>query len=196
MVLLNSGTQKFAGDSEAFNGVVRGLQEKALRDLKSFGASKIMFQLDLDMRYGMQPNETRVRSPRIFLNSEEDFEAVYQAFVDTYAHLYGPASHYPQGGVEILNFCLWATIPSTALETPTFEPEGTDPKSALKGQRQAYWVEYGEYRETPVYSREELRCGNVVTGPALIEAVDTTYVINPGWRFTIDQYLNGVIEQI
>lgn len=194
--LLDPRTQKFMDDYETFNRVVRNLQAKALRDLKHFGADNILFQLDLDVRYGMQPNETRVRSPRVLVNSQEDVEAVYNAFVDAYARLYGAAAHYPQGGAEILDFCLWATIPSVAPSLPTFAPEGTDPSQALKGKRPAYWVEYKEFRETPVYNQERLRCGNMVDGPALIESVDTTYVINPGWKFTVDRFLNGIIEHL
>ena len=33
-------------------------------------------------------------------------------------------------------------------------------------------------------------------GPALIEAPDTTYVIEPEWRFTLDEYRNGILERI
>ena len=194
--LLDPKTQRLTDDFEAFNAVVRGLQARALRDLSSFGADRIVFQLDLDARYGMQPNETRVRSPRLFLQSEADVRAVYEAFVESYGRLYGPASHYPQGGVEILDFCLWATVPTEAPEPRRYRFQGTDPDHARKGSRKAYWLEYREFRETPVYDRERLRCGNVINGPALIESVDTTYVINPGWRFTVDEYLNGIIERV
>lgn len=34
----------------------------------------------------------------------------------------------------------------------------------------------------------------MIDGPAIIEAEDTTVVIEPGWRYTLDEYLNGVIE--
>jgi N-methylhydantoinase A/oxoprolinase/acetone carboxylase beta subunit len=44
-----------------------------------------------------------------------------------------------------------------------------------------------------VFDQDLIRCGNVIDGPAIIEAEDTTIVIEPGWRYTLDEYLNGVI---
>lgn len=49
--------------------------------------------------------------------------------------------------------------------------------------------------ETNVYDRKLLETGNIVRGPAIIEAEDTTYVIPKGKKYTVDQYLNGVIEE-
>jgi len=40
-----------------------------------------------------------------------------------------------------------------------------------------------------------LRPGHVVAGPALVEAEDTTVVIEPGWTLRIGEYLDGVIER-
>ena len=45
-----------------------------------------------------------------------------------------------------------------------------------------------------MFDQDLIRCGNVINGPAIIEAEDTTIVIEPGWRYTLDEYLNGVIE--
>jgi N-methylhydantoinase A/acetophenone carboxylase len=50
--------------------------------------------------------------------------------------------------------------------------------------------------ETDVFTFEKLLAGNVIQGPALIEAEDTTYVIEPGWRFTLDMYRNAVLERL
>jgi N-methylhydantoinase A/oxoprolinase/acetone carboxylase beta subunit len=48
---------------------------------------------------------------------------------------------------------------------------------------------------TPVYAQDLIRCGNVIGGPAIIEAEDTTVVVEPGWGYTLDTYLNAVIER-
>ena len=70
---------------------------------------------------------------------------------------------------------------------------GDDPAAARVGTRPAYWDRLGAVA-TPVYDQNLVRCGNVIDGPAIIEAEDTTVVIEPGWRYTLDEYLNGVIE--
>jgi N-methylhydantoinase A len=39
--------------------------------------------------------------------------------------------------------------------------------------------------ECPVFSRESLRTGTRLTGPALIDALDTTIWLPPGWTCTV-----------
>ena len=41
--------------------------------------------------------------------------------------------------------------------------------------------------KTPVFSIEELSEGDLITGPAIGEARDTTYVIPPGWELSVIQ---------
>ena len=45
-----------------------------------------------------------------------------------------------------------------------------------------------------MYSAERLRRGNDLTGPALIEAEDTTVLVHPGQRLWVDGFLNLRIE--
>jgi N-methylhydantoinase A/acetophenone carboxylase len=86
---------------------------------------------------------------------------------------------------------LRAWIPTDApaeLERPA---EGVDPTAARKGERQ---ISRPDGAQTAiVYDRERLRAGNQIDGPALVEATDTTIVIPPGMRMTVDQHGTGVI---
>jgi N-methylhydantoinase A len=56
-------------------------------------------------------------------------------------------------------------------------------------------VYFGGWKETPVYDRSGLRPSNVVEGPAIVEQDDTTTVIEPGYRGTVDRYGNILIEE-
>ena len=69
------------------------------------------------------------------------------------------------------------------------------PDAARADSRKAHWSGGGP-SETPVFVFEALEAGNRLTGPALVEARDTTYVIEPGWRFTLDPYRNGILEPV
>lgn len=189
--LYDPSQDRFLEDYDIYNAVVEGLQREALRDM-GMREGKIQFRLELDMRYGLQPHTVRLASPRLTLASAEDVQTVHQAFTEEYARLFGEGSAYPQGGVEILNFALWAFQPVPALQLPTYDLEGESPSAALVGERPVYWGE--AFRNTPVYRRERLRCGNAIHGPAIIEAVYTTYVIPEGKRFSVDRYGNGLIE--
>jgi N-methylhydantoinase A len=45
----------------------------------------------------------------------------------------------------------------------------------------------GHDTDTPVYARRELACDQSVDGPAIIEERETTIVILPGWRATVNR---------
>ena len=52
------------------------------------------------------------------------------------------------------------------------------------GRRRA-WFD-GTWHDTPVYRREQLGAGAALTGPAIVEQLDTTTVIEPGDRVRVD----------
>ncbi|MEG4997352.1 hydantoinase B/oxoprolinase family protein [Microcoleus sp. B4-D4] len=45
----------------------------------------------------------------------------------------------------------------------------------------------GEWRETPVYRRDDLRSGDCISGPATIVEATGTNIIEPGWEATITE---------
>lgn len=53
----------------------------------------------------------------------------------------------------------------------------------------------GEWMETPIYGRGALRAGNLVSGPAVVVQDDTTTVIEPGYRGSVDRFGNIMIEE-
>jgi len=57
-----------------------------------------------------------------------------------------------------------------------------------------YFDEAGGFVDTPVYDRAELRPGNVIPGPAIIEQMDATTVLLPGQRATVDSWANLLIS--
>jgi len=74
---------------------------------------------------------------------------------------------------------------------PSENGAGPDASGAVTGREQVY---FGGWRETPTYDRERLRPGNVVPGPAIIAQPDTTTVIEPGYRGSVDRFGNVLIE--
>jgi 5-oxoprolinase (ATP-hydrolysing) len=44
----------------------------------------------------------------------------------------------------------------------------------------------GQWRETPVYERDELRPGAMLAGPALVVEAHSVTVVEPGWRLVVD----------
>lgn len=181
-------------DLEGFNRVVRDLQVGALRDAEEMGAQHVTWGLELDMRYGQQPHVTRIRSPRIFLEGADDVRAIYAAFEEEYGRVYSPSATFLSGGVEIVGFTLWSTIRTRKLSLPHLRMEGEDSAAALKANRPTFWGPERGWLDTKVYDPVALRPGNRVEGPAILEAVDTTIVVDPGRVFHVDERGNGVIK--
>jgi N-methylhydantoinase A/acetophenone carboxylase len=73
--------------------------------------------------------------------------------------------------------------------------EGPTPNNqALKGEREVYWEDLASFKKTKIYSWDSLKPGNILNGPVIIEANNTTYVISPNWKYTMDKYMNGIME--
>lgn len=192
-------TQAYSEEVDQFNAVVNDLKDLAIRDLRleGFGDDQIHFRLELEMRYGMQYNLTKIVSPRLNVSSSGDFKEICDAFSEQYASIYSPEATFPQGGINVECFYLTAFVEKPPVATPAATLMSSDPpEEACSEPRDAYWSTLGDVKRTPVFLFESLEPGNTISGPAIIEAKDTTYVIEPEWRFTLDTYYNGVLERI
>ncbi|MFO1401404.1 MAG: hypothetical protein U1F30_09375 [Steroidobacteraceae bacterium] len=190
-------TQKYCEDLGAFNDVVRELVDLATRDLRLEGYPEqaMRFDLDLEMRFGSQYNLTRVRAPRLYLESPDDYRALGEHFVRRYGEIYSPEATFLAGGINIESFCVGAWIDAAPFQMQAESLVGEMPVAAARtGTRPACWDPASGFVATPVYDLALLQPGNVVAGPAIIEARETTYVIEPGWSFRMDAWRNGVLE--
>lgn len=74
-------------------------------------------------------------------------------------------------------------------------PEGgRDALSAQKATRPVYYAERGGYVDCPIYDRYGLGAGHVVEGPAVVEELDSTTVIHPGYQALVDGFGNLLLR--
>jgi N-methylhydantoinase A len=76
-------------------------------------------------------------------------------------------------------------------EKPKFHEEpwhGEDPSEALKGRRKAYMPIIRKFKEVEVFDGMELHFGNRITGPAIIEQVNTTTFVSPEYNAIMDKF--------
>ena len=148
------------------------------------------------MRYGASIMSTAIAAPAVLLRSEEDVKALCDLFEEAWTRKYSKASAYPEGGVEVTRFTLRASAPVPEVRLREQTLSGAAPiKAALKGKRSIHWSR-DRFIETPIYDWELLAYGNMLQGPVVVEAADTTYVIPEGKRLTIDKYHNAKIESL
>lgn len=198
IVLYEPQLRIYFSEYDDFNRAVGRLREQAIRDMcgEGFNELDIRFRLEVELKYGTQRNMTVIAVPDLVLMSEEDVKRVCDIFTREYARVYGAASAYPQGGIQLERLRLTAVCPAAKFELPRYEPNGSDPKRALKGRRDVYWEETNGFRPTPVYDHALLGCGGVVEGPAIIESRDTTWVVPQGMRYETDHLLNGILTRM
>lgn len=192
--LYTAYNDEWLADFGAFNDVVTTVQTEALRDAADLGVSDVIWALELYMRYGLQPHVTRIRSPRIFIESGDDVQELYRAFEHEYTRIYSAAATYLSGGVEITGMTLWSVIRTQKLDLPVHPLGGEDAAAARKDRRPTFWGPERGWLEAGVYDLALLRPGHRVPGPAVVEAVDTTILIEPQDVFRVDERGNGVIE--
>lgn len=183
-------------DYGAFNEVVDALMDRARQDFRGEGFQEgdILWLLELDMKFGGQLNVKRTISPAMRVKGPDDVRAIYRAFEKEYSEAYSPMGLTPEAGVEIENFVLRGTVPGNRPEVRKLPARGTEASAAQVGVRPAYWQGPG-WQETPIYEQRRLQVGHGFEGPAIIEAEDTTLVVEPGWRFTVDEYGNGLLRK-
>lgn len=83
------------------------------------------------------------------------------------------------------------------IERPTLRPVeagGADATDAIKSERLVRLHGSPHPVACPVYDRARLLAGNVIAGPAVIEQMDTTTLLPPGARATVDPGGNLIIE--
>jgi N-methylhydantoinase A len=106
-------------------------------------------------------------------------DALTAAFHAKHEQTYGHAN--PAEAVQLVNLRLTAVgkLPDLTLT------QHVDPASARLRTRQAWFAATG-FVDTPVHWRNGLPPGTVLAGPAVIEALDSTTVVLPGWQARID----------
>ena len=101
--------------------------------------------------------------------------------------LYGYSLEDRDTPVELINMRLTA-IGTT--EKPNLLPQGysgPDPASAYKGSRSAYLPKEKKFAEVPVYDGFGLTYGKRLSGPCIIEQVNTTTFVTPEFDVVVDK---------
>jgi N-methylhydantoinase A len=142
-----------------------------------------------DMRYVGQGFEVSVPLPDGPLGPAR-LAHLTDAFHGTYRQLF--ERHVTDVPVEALSWRLAATapVPNLALRFAGQPTAGRDPG---KGMRPVYFPETG-LAPCPVLSRYALRPGTELRGPAVIEERESTTVVGPDARVSVDRYLNLIID--
>ena len=101
----------------------------------------------------------------------------------------------PGEEVELVNLRLAAVGEIAKPKVASIAP--AEGEADAKNMRPVYFAESEGYVECPVYNRHALGAGAVVVGPAIVEEIDSTTMIHPGYQVGVGEYghmvLTGVV---
>ena len=118
-------------------------------------------------------------------------ETLQQAFEDAYWRRFEVALPEIRAVLVNLHTAVIGRRPTVDLAALAAGQPASDLAGARSGIRRV-WFE-GGFRDTPVYRRETLPRGVAFDGPAVIEQMDCTIVIEPGNRVSMDRLGNLVV---
>ncbi len=162
------------------NRLFQEIETSGIAHLESdgFARDRIDIRRSLDMRYVGQVHECTVEIGDFEIGAQT-IEQIKDAFHRRHEELYTYAERH--NAVEVVNIesTLYGRVDKPK---PPQLAEGGGVGAALKGTRPLIFSDDGGAAAAPVYDGAKLGAGDRVAGPAVIEEVTTTIVVEPGWQ--------------
>ena len=181
-------------DLGAMEAIYRELEGDAARwlDAESVPADRRELSRSADLRYSHQGFEVAVELQGREVDSA-CLDATIQNFHQEHDRLFGFSLDQP---VEIVTVRVTARgqLESTAMAQRS--RASSSPDESLLGERQVYFEDTAGFVSCGIYDRATLAPGSTVDGPAILENIDSTVLIDPGWRARIDDYGNCIMRPV
>ncbi len=122
----------------------------------------------------------------------EGLERVTSRFRERHEEIFGHKSM--EDDVEFVNLRVVHSFPLPKPIGQRRTAGNSTLDDARKGSRKAYFREYEEFKEIPVYDRSRLPVDIEIDGPMIIEQADTTTVVYPNQICQCDETNNLIIQ--
>ncbi|MCR8632804.1 hydantoinase/oxoprolinase family protein [Paenibacillus radicis (ex Xue et al. 2023)] len=183
-----------ASSMETIRGLFAGMEQEGAAMLEKEGITeaKRRFVLGLDLRFKGQNYELTIPVEWSELTGE-GMQGILTRFHEQHEKNYGYSNR--TGIVEFVNYRVTALgeLPKATLQRGDENGSRTVQSSLY---REVYFSEADrpDYYQTAIYQRSDLVPGDRVTGPAIIEQMDSTILLLPGQTMQVDAYRNLLIH--
>jgi N-methylhydantoinase A len=155
-----------------------------------------VFERELDLRYAGQGYELRVPLSGLWRDTLDGkaLAAARERFDELHARIHGHAAK--EKPVEVISYRLRVRVSVPKFTPRTLPARTASPpaSAAVKGIRRVFF-EAAKAIDTTIYDRDRFDVGTTFSGPAIVEQLDATTVVSPGWRAFVDRHSNLVLEQ-
>jgi N-methylhydantoinase A len=157
---------------------------------EGIAAAARSFVYSVDCRYERQNYEIPI-AIRGGAVTEEVLTGLIEAFHSEHEHSYGYCDRGKK--IQLVNYRLGAI---GSIEKPDWHEQAvaadvTPP--APVATRQVRFEGQREAVAAAIYQRADIPCGCTICGPAIIEQMDSTSIIPPGWQGFNDKFLNLIV---
>jgi N-methylhydantoinase A len=151
-------------------------------DRAGISAAQRRFERFVDARYARQAYEISIPASRRPVD-EAAVDEIANAFHERHLATYGHDNRAePVQIVSVRLAAIGINAPLMIRDQPA--SRGSDP---LKGKRELWFKQEGGVGAA-VYDRARMPAGFAATGPAVIESIDSTILVPPGWEAGMDEH--------
>jgi N-methylhydantoinase A len=181
-------------DLAEINHMFHQLIERAKADLMSEGFSdeEIKIEPYLDLRYAGQGYELTVPAPMPPF-TKHDLTIMRGRFDTMHEQNSGHKAETEPVELVSLRLVSLGLVPQAKLSPGRITGRQVD--AAKIGARQVFFGKEHGTLITQVYNRDLFEPGHKIPGPAIVEQLDTTTVIQPEQEATVDEYRNIIIRE-
>ena len=176
----------------AARAIQQGWEELAAKvveefKINGFDAKDVILRPGFRMQYMGQLNDLEIVSPIHSAASEGDWDKMVETFEETYSRVYASAARSPELGFSVTGVIMRGTVVTQKPVLPEDPEEGPEPPAAARlGTRKFY--RHKKWVDATLWKMEDLKPGNEITGPAIIESDATTFVVPDGFATTLDKH--------
>ena len=154
------------------------LEQDARRMLSKTGIKEKDWHLDrsIDVRYTRQAYELNIAAPKNI--DESSLTDLAFRFHEKHAMTYGHSNQTERVQIVTLRLSAKARLPYLKIKQKVSPETGIE---KVKSTRDVWFDKTGKL-STLVYERELLSNGTKLTGPAVLESLDSTIIIPPNWE--------------
>jgi N-methylhydantoinase A/acetone carboxylase beta subunit len=185
--------------SSVLSSTWRELKNNISKEFEAEGRdpTEMIFKPSLRIQYFGMFDDLEVQSPGEELTLEysselqrydsPELEEITRSYDDLFEQIFKRGTKSPELGYHITKCIGTGIVPVPKPILPEHEMGKEKPNNdASKGERNIYWD--GKWYEASIWEMSLVNSGNVIQGPAVVEAPATTLVVPPNYKVKLDKH--------
>jgi N-methylhydantoinase A len=189
---LSKFTESGSFDYEGIGAALDGLKKQAEEFFEHMGVPKKQRKLQIyaEARYPFQVWELSVPLRSNSISNQKQLDTLVSDFHKLHRKVFSVSADD-----QPVEFVYWRVKAIGKLQKTDFPANRVVSGTAKSsGSRKAYFRELGGMVDTAIYKGVDLKPGNRIAAPAIIEEPTTTILVMPGCKASITKYGNYLIE--